>query len=227
MLPDGLIIGDSHCTALKAGCDAHGLQTDMLRFSGNFWHSGHVLFHAQHGVWVRGLPAMQAHILAMREKFGGRSLISRDIPVIASMGYHMGRIVPPFGMNGHVTAAEAFAADPDSSYASDALVDAYVAEFRAGHIRMAQRMARNSPMVMVVPPRLFPGSNYDRFTQVLSRRLASVGVRLFDPAQTLFADRQGLAADYITPDGVHGNDRYGAEVIGQMIAQGLIGKRAA
>ena len=45
--------------------------------------------------------------------------------------------------------------------------------------------------------------------------------------ETLFADRQGLAADYITPDGVHGNDRYGAEVIGQMIAQGLIGKRAA
>ncbi len=225
MLPDVLIIGDSHSTALLDGCKAHGLSVEIARFSGNFWHAGKLMFHGQHGIWVRGLPAMQAEILAIRERLGGRSLISRDIPVIASMGYHMGRFVPMFGLNGHVTSADAFAAEPNALYGSRALVEAYVEENRAYHIRMAQRMARNCQMVMVVPPRLQAGSNYDRFSASLSDRMRAAGVKLFDPAVALYGDSTGVPAGHLAEDGVHGNELYGREVIGQMLAQQLIGKR--
>lgn len=226
MLPDVIIIGDSHANAIAAGCAALGIRAELLRFSGNFWHSGHVMFHGQHGIWVRGLPDMQTGILQLRERLGGRSVLSRDVPVIACMGYHLGRIVPPFGFNGHVTGAAAFVADPAASYASQALTDAYVDAVRAGHIRMAQRMARHCALQVVVPPRLFAGSNYDRFADVITTRMRAAGVQVCDPSAALFAG-QGLPADYISADGVHGNERYGTEAVGLLIAQGALGKRAA
>ncbi len=209
-----------------AGCHAHRIRAELLQFSGNFWHAGHILYHAQHGIWIRGLTAMQTRILQLREQLGGRSIISRDVPVIAAMGYHLGRIVPPFGFNRHVTDADGFVGDTDSSYASQAMVEAYADAFRAGHIRMAQRMARHGNMLLVVPPRLFPGTNYDRFADAISRRMTAAGVRLFDPSAALFAG-SGLPADYVAEDGVHGNARYGAEAVGLMLGQGLLARRAA
>ena len=77
MLPDVVIIGDSHSSALLAGCEAHGLSAEVARFSGNLWHAGKLMFHGQHGIWPRGLPALQAQILAIRDRLGGRSLVSR------------------------------------------------------------------------------------------------------------------------------------------------------
>jgi len=227
MLPDAIIIGDSHSNALKAGCDAHGLTTEILRFSGNFWHSNHILFHAQHGIWVRGLPVQQKQILDLRERLGGLSIINAQVPVIAAMAYHLGRIVPPFGFNGHVTHAEKFAADPKALYASQALVDAYVEPLRDGHIRMARRMGRFGNMTLVVPPNMFAKSNYVTFADTLTRKLRAAGVRVFDPAADICPDGASVPADLMAADGVHGNDRYGAQVIGLMVQRGLIGRKAA
>ena len=226
MLPDVIIIGDSHSNAILAGCTAHGIRAEMARFSGNFWHAGHVHFNAQHGIWVRGLADLQKGILDLRERLGGRSLLSRDVPVIGCFAYHLGRIVPPFGFNNHVTDAAGFAADPQASYASRAMVEAAVEEARAGHIRLVQRMARHCDLTMVVPPDLFPASNYTRFSDAISRRIRAAGVRLCDPSAQLFAGK-GLGADYIYADGVHGNERYGTEAVGLMLAEGLLARRAA
>ncbi len=227
MLPDVIIIGDSHCNALQAGCAAHGLRVEMLRLSGNFWHAGHVFFHGRHGVWVKGLSAAQAQILAIRERLGGLSLISAEVPVIASMGYHLGRLVPPFGIHRHVTDAAGFAADQGSAYASQALVEATVDHYRGAHIRMAQRMSRHGNMVLVVPPRLYPGSSYDRFASAISARMRAAGVTLFDPSEALFAPDQGLPPELASGDGVHGNEAYGAAVVKRLLDQGSIRSRAA
>lgn len=227
MLPDAIIIGDSHSNSLAAGCAANGLRVEMLRLSGNFWHGGSVFYHGRHGVWTKGLAAAQAQILALREKLGGLSLISPDVPVIAAMGFHLGRIVPPFGINGHVTDAAAFAADPDASYASQAMVEAMAEHFRGPHIQMAARMSRHGNMVLVVPPRLYPGSNYDRFTAAIAGKMTASGVKLFDPSREMFGSEQGLPPEMAEADGVHGNDAYGARAIKLMLDQGLIAKRAA
>ena len=227
MLPDAILIGDSHSNALQAGCAAHGLRVEMLRLSGNFWHAGNVFFHGRHGVWVKGLAAAQSQILAMRERLGGLSLISPEVPVIAAMGYHLGRLVPPFGVNGHVTGAAGFAADPGSAYASQAMVEATVDHFRGAHIKMAARMNRHGNMVLVAPPRLFPGSNYDRFAQVIGAKMAAAGVRLLDPSAELFAPDQGLPPEMAADDGVHGNDAYGTAVVKLLLDRGLIARRAA
>ncbi|MDT8854185.1 hypothetical protein RNZ50_03870 [Paracoccaceae bacterium Fryx2] len=222
MLPDLLVIGDSHSDALADGCAAHGLRVEMLRFSGNIWHSGQVVFHAQHGIWVRGLPGMQKQVLALRERLGGRSVISADVPVLAAMGYHMGRIVPPFSANGHVTDAADFAADAGSAYVSRAMVGAYVDAFRANHVRLARRMSRHGNMTLVAPPHAFARRNFPAFAEALTGRMRAAGVRVFDPAPELCPPGAPLDADYLLPDGVHGNARYGAAVIGLLLQRGLI-----
>ena len=227
MLPDLLVIGDSHSNALLAGCRAHGLTAEMLRFSGNFWHSGHVVFHREHGIWVRRIAAQQQLVIDLRARLGGRSVIGPDVPILATMGYHLGRIVPPFGTNNHVSDAESFADDPTSHYASVALVDAYVEQTRASHIQLARRMSRHGNMTLVAPPKVFGRSNYHAVADAVSRRMRAAGVRLYDPSEDLFAGGEALASDYLSEDGVHGNDRYGAEVVGRLIAHGLIAKRAA
>ena len=227
MLPDAIIIGDSHSNALATGCAANGLRVEMLRLSGNFWHSGSVFFHGRHGVWTKGIAAAQAQILALRDRLGGLSLISPEVPVIAAMGFHLGRIVPPFGINGHVTDASAFAADPDAFYASTAMVDAMADHLRGPHIRMAARMSRHGNMVLVVPPRLFPGSNYDRFTAAIAAKMTAAGVKLFDPSREMFGSEQGLPPAMAEADGVHGNEAYGTAAIKLMLDQGLIARRAA
>jgi len=225
MLPDAIIIGDSHSNALEAGCAAHGLRVEMLRLSGNFWHSGAVFYHGRHGIWTRGLATAQAQILALRERLGGLSLISPEVPVIAAMGFHLGRIVPPFGVNGHVTDAATFDADPDAFYASQAMVDAMTEHFRGAHVRMAQRMSRHGNMLLVVPPRLYPGTSYDRFSAAIGARMRAAGVRLFDPSAELFGPDQALPVPMQTADLVHGNEAYGAAVVKLMLDQGLIARR--
>lgn len=227
MLPDAIIIGDSHSNALQAGCAAHGLRVEMLQLSGNFWHGGNVFYHRRHGVWVKGLAAVQAQILALRERLGGRSLINPEVPVIAAMGYHLGRLVPPFGIHGHLTNAAGFAADPDSAYASQAMVDATVDHYRGGHIGMARRMARHGNMVLVTPPRLFPGTSYDQFASAISARMTAAGVRVLDPSAELFGPDRGLPAAMAAADGVHGNEAYGGAVVKLLLDQGSIRSRAA
>ncbi len=227
MLPDVLVIGDSHTTALMAGCQAHGLQAEMLRFSGNFWHSGHVQFHPQHGVWVRRSKAMQQQIMDVRDRLGGRSLVSRDIPILGSMAFNLGRIVPPFGFNRHVTDAGSFAEDTESSYASQALVSAYVDATRGPQFLMVRRMARLASLTLVVPPKLRVRSNYATFSDTIAARLRASGVRLFDPSATLCNEGEALQAQYLAPDGLHGNTDYGSAVIGLMLSEGLIMRRGA
>lgn len=224
-LPDVLVIGDSHSDALFEGCAAHGLTAEMLRFSGNFWHAGRIVLHPEHGLWSRDLPGARMQIAALRERLGDRSVLSPDVPVIASLGYHLGRIVPPFAFAGHVTEARHFDADDRALHASSALVDAYVDAVRGPHLRMARRMARAALTVFVAPPDCQDRPAMRSFIGAVTRRLRAAGLSVHDPNEAMAPSGSVLDARYVTPDGVHGNAAYGASVVGRMLDLGLIPRR--
>ena len=222
-LPDLLILGDSHSTALAEGCAAHGIRAEVLGFSGNLWHAGHVALHRTQGLRVRG-AAMQARLMAMRDRLGGGPILRPDLPVLASVGFHLGRLVPPFGFHGHVAGAGEFEAGEDRLFASSALVAAYVAAFRAPHVRMLARMARLAPLAAVAPPPFYTAPNYPAIYEEVVRAIRAAGVALYDPRDD-WGGEAPLDPAWLAPDGVHGNAAYGASVIGHMIDRGLIGRR--
>ena len=218
---DLLIIGDSHSAAIKAGCDAVGLRNEMLLLSGNIWHERLVSLHPEHGIWVRG-KAWQQRILDIRARIGGRSLLSPELPVIASIGFHLGRIVPPFGFRGHVTGAAEFDADPDSLFASRAVVEAYARHWRLAHVRLLRRMSRLAPLVAVMPPNVYPLPNYPAFLDVMAAMIRAAGVTLYDPREDIGTRGKLLSRSYLGEDGVHGNARYGRELVEAMARRGMI-----
>jgi len=226
-LPDLIVLGDSHSNALVAGCLAHGLNVEMLRFSGNFWHSGQVRFNRQYGVWVRNSPPNQALVTDLYKRLGDRSFLSPDLPILGSFGFHLGRMVPRFAMNGHETDGPRFLANPDAQFASSALLSAFVAALRVDHFTTAQRLSRFGTLTMVAPPDVFGPSNYQSFRHEIVKQLRDAGTKVYDPNPDLSPTGQAILPDYITADGVHGNDAYGEKVIGMMLKRGLIKKRAA
>lgn len=219
--PDLLILGDSHSVALKAGCDALGLRAEMLSFSGNIWHQGLVSLHRNRGIVVRN-RGFQRRVSDLAARLGRGNVLSPDVPVLASFGFHLGRIVPPFGYNGHRADPVRFLEDGDSQFASQALVEAYARHYRQGHVRMLQRLARNIPTVAVAPPDFFGGINYPQFLATVKTMIREAGVRLFDPCAELFPGGAGMPPEMVAEDGVHGNAAYGARVIGLLLDRGLV-----
>lgn len=226
-LPDALIIGDSHSTALKAGCDANALRTEMLVVSGNFWHGSVIMHHPEHGLWAK-TAAQQQMIMSLKQKLGGGSVLRPDIPVIASIGFHLGRLVPPLSYQGHVTDGQGFMAEPDALFASSGLVSAYVNYYRGYLLRLLQKMATRAPLIVVAPPDVVDHSTFRSARTALIDMMRNGGVRVFDPCEAEpFASMRPLPPAYRSDDNVHGNDRYGAEVIAAMLSEGAAAMQAA
>jgi hypothetical protein len=225
-LPDLLILGDSHTAALKAGCDAHGLRAEVLGFSGNLWHAGLIFLNRAHDLRVRG-PAMQARIKAVEDKLGGGSVLRPDLPVLASVGFHLGRLVPPFGFGNHTTEKEAFEAAEDRLYASSALVADYAQHFRGAHQRFLRRLSRLVPLTVVAPPHFYTAPNYAAFYGYLADAIRATGVRFCDPREAWGGAAAPLGAEFLSADGVHGNGAYGERIVGHMLGRGMIARRAA
>lgn len=223
-LPDLLIVGDSHSTALAEGAAAHGLSFEHLRLSGNYWHNGEVQFSSDHGFTARRRFA-QNEIARIRQALGGRRLIDPDLPVLATFGWHLGRMVPPFMLLGHVADHPAFDANPAAHFVSSAYLSAYAEARRDRLWRLAQRVARVAPLVMVAPP--LPGNDgtMRAFRDTISAALRRKGVTVVDPAIELLGGDGTLPEKWQTADRVHGNGAYGAALIGQMLDQGLVRRR--
>lgn len=224
--PDLIVLGDSHSVALKLGCDAQGLRSEMLSFSGNIWHAGQVFIHRKQGLWVFG-KRQQARVADMRKRLGGLPILSKDVPVVASVGFHMGRLVPPFGIGRVQTDPARFDADEAAQFASSGLVAAYVAHYRAAQLTLLQQIAKRAPVVVVGPPNIFRSSNYAAFYDGIAGLIRGAGLALFDPRDLVGGRDVPFPDALLAADGKHGNADYGAAVIGQMLAQGLIPRRAA
>jgi hypothetical protein len=222
--PDIMILGDSHSIALQTGCQANGMKVAMLSFSGNLWHQGLIGLHRTTGIRVRGRGGWQRRVTDLAAALGRANVLSPEVPVLASFGFQLGRIVPPFGFNGHRADPEEFLAEPAAQFASRALVEAYALHFRQAHLMMLHRLSRLVPVVAVFPPLVFASGNYASFVALMKAKIAETGVPWFDPCATLFPGAPAVPEDYLAADGVHGNARYGAEAIGRMIDLGLIAR---
>lgn len=218
--PDVLVIGDSHSAAIKAGCDANALRAEILAISGNFWHVGAVVPHPAHGLWAK-MAAPRQMILAMKERMGGGSVFLPDVPVIASIGFHLGRLAPPLMFKGNVTDPDEFRSDPESLFVSSGFVEAYAAHYRKDLLALLQTMAAQVPLVVVAPPDMDDRPGLRAVRSALIRIYRKAGIHVFDPCEHAPFDKLSpLPPEYLSADKVHGNARYGREVIAALLQEG-------
>jgi hypothetical protein len=222
MQPDVIIIGDSHTAALRDGCVALGLNVGLLYVSGNHWHAGCADFHPVAGLHFARRPVLQRRVADLRAAIGGGSLFGRRVPVIASFGYHLGRLVPPFVGWGHTADAGEFALRSDALFASHGLVAATVAHYRNKHIDILTRAAGLCDLTVVAPPMVQADATAHAFACHITQRLQGMGVRVHDPRGGRAYDGVTLDEGLLSADRVHGNAGYGTRVMRALLAQGLI-----
>lgn len=99
--------------------------------------------------------------------------------------FFAGRIVPPFGFHGHVTGAAEFEADPDSLFASRAVVEVCARHWRLAHVRLLRRMSQLAPLVAVMAPNVYSVPNYPAFIDVMAAMIRAAGVTLCDPREDI------------------------------------------
>ncbi len=220
MTPELLILGDSHSIALKEGADLLGIRAEALHFSGSQWHDLKFSY-GTHGFEPRGVRAGVQQMRALREKLGVTDVFGMGIPVISTLGFHLGRLVPPFGWNDHRVFEPGKPMD-SGLIASTRFAEDYVALYRARHIRTARRLARNAKLVIVAPPPAFDRPNYDAIRGIVTRQLQAAGVTVYDPKDDLLPKGGTLPAELLMPDGVHATAECGAMILQAMAERGLL-----
>lgn len=224
MQPDVIIIGDSHTAALRAGCEALGLQAALLYVSGNHWHTGCAELHPEFGLHFPNRPVLQHRLRQVRRVLPGGALFTRDVPVIASFGYHLGRLVPPFTGWGHTTDAKDFAQRDDALHASTGLMAAYIGHYRDKHFGILAHAATLCDLTVVAPPMVQADATAHAFACHITARLIAMGVQVHDARKGQAYKGVTLAHDLLSEDGVHGNAAYGTGVIRKLLQKGLIRK---
>lgn len=226
MAPDLIVLGDSHPIALKAGADLLGLRAEGLHFSGSRWHDGHFV-HGADGFEPRGVRSGMLQLRSLREKLGVRDVLALGVPVVSTIGFHLGRLVPPFGWHGHKVQATEEAPITEGLTASRALAEEYVAHYRGRHIRVARRIARKAPLIVVAPPPAFQRSNYDVFRQIITEQMTRAGITVYDMRQDLLPEGGILPPDLLEADGTHATAQCGAMVLTALIERGMLRVKSA
>lgn len=214
--PDLLILGDSHTAALVEGARAMGLRVGHLYLSGNFWHAGLVVGHPQRGLTGTKRKIAMA-INQVRIDAGLVSLFTPDLPVVASFGYHLGRMAPVFGIAGHV-------ADPDAAghFVSEGFMAAYVRAARAPLIDALVAGSARAPVTVVAPPVLQPDPTAMAMARAITAHLRAGGVQVIDPRDAMGVAGEPLPEGLRSDDSVHGNAAYGLSVMQNLATAGLI-----
>lgn len=221
MKPDVLVIGDSHAGPLALGCQSLGLEVEHISFSGRNWHEGNIIPHKEHGIWVKKRRWAQKIFLDLKERLGVSNLSQSGLPVLGSFGFHMGRLVPPFGWNGHVSPTPQETMPDNTLHASSGFLRDYIDFYRSPHFRLARDFAAGSKLALIAPPHAFERDNYAAFRHEITRRLSGVGARVYDPNEDFLDPKTGLMrADLMAGDNVHGNEEYGRQLIAKLIERG-------
>jgi hypothetical protein len=223
---DYIILGDSHTKALKEGFDANGLRAEVLTFSGNLWHAGHIVPDERHGI-SSGMALVRQLVAAMEDRIGA-TMLTAGVPVIASVGYHLGRLAPPYSFRGHVANRADFTADEQSLFTSQGFLRAYVRHHRHFLVKLLRRLNRAAPVLVVAPPDVRAAPNYAVMRTMITELIRESSIAVHDPGETgRFAAMRPLGEDYLAEDRVHGNARYGAELVAELLARGAIPQAAA
>lgn len=223
MKPDVLVIGDSHAAPLAWGCEALGLKVEHISFSGRNWHEGNIFPHPEHGIWVMKRRWAQKIFTDLKETLGVDNLAQSGMPVLGSFGYHMGRLVPPFGWHDHVSPAPGEEMPQSALHASSGFVTDYVHAFRNQHFRLAREFAKGSKLALIAPPPAFDRPNYEAFRSEITRRLKGEGAKVYDPKEDFLDPKTGLMqAELLAGDNVHGNEEYGRQLVAKLIERGYL-----
>ena len=220
MKPDLLIIGDSHSAALRAGCEQLRISCLTAGFSGGSWHKGQISHDDELGItfdrkWGR------KRLDGIRAELGTKHLARADIPVLFSAGFHLGRLVPAFGWNGHKVFRSDLEMPEDRMAVSAGFMREYLCAFRSAQIDIIEAFARDTSVTVVAPP---PSDreNFLEFGEGIVEEMEGRGLRVYDPRQD-FADENGrLPEDLLEADQAHGNARYGQLVVERLIELGLL-----
>lgn len=212
--PDLLIIGDSHALALHEGCKILGLTAACLSFSGNLWHRRLIVPNARHGIWVKRHKPSQQRVVALPQTLGVQNILDAGCPVVASFGFHLGRLAPPFGWHGHVVFDGGdVRADADALTVSRGFARAYVDAHRDHAFAMIRRMNKRAKLTLVAPPLGEIGPNARMLRALIGDRIRGLGCKFYDPAELVAKGQDALDPSLLMEDGAHGTPQYGARVI--------------
>ncbi|MEF3048249.1 hypothetical protein [Pseudotabrizicola sp. L79] len=226
MRPDLLIVGDSHCGALQEAAVASGLNSKMLFLSGNLWHENRMRPHPTQGLSVPHRPALNRRIAAFAAE-AQSSVFPKDIPVLASIGYHLGRLVPPFARHGHSPDPTHAATEDAALFTSDAFLTGYIFHHRSSLFRLLRLASQDARLLVIAPPMIQTDPVALHVAARITRILRDNGIAVFDPREEPDWADAPLPEHLRAPDGVHGNPAYGAEVLSRLFDRNLIRMAAA
>ncbi|WP_158967171.1 hypothetical protein [Chachezhania sediminis] len=221
MAIDLIIVGDSHGRALSEGARRLGLNVREVTFSGNYWHNGRFQYR-RYGFRVVRVGQAQQQLADLQQELGVADIMTAGLPVLTTMGFHLGRLVPPIGWYGHSSNPDDLETDPGARFLSADFLCDYVDFYRAKHLQCASRMSRAGKLIVVAPPVLFERPNYAIVRDHIKQRLIEAGVELYEPMENLPCIDGVLAPELVAPDGTHGNGDYGRLVVEGMQTQGLL-----
>jgi hypothetical protein len=210
--PAMLIFGDSHTAALDLGARLERIETGLLYLSGNIWHAGLMQVHPNLGLDQPGSRYVRRRVTDARDAMKGQ-LFRKAEPVLASAGYHLGRLLPPMTHHGHTSDTETFTADPDAAFMSAAVFEAMITLRRRSVWRVLKHISTQCDLTVVAPPILSEDPMQAMAARLITRRLRALGLSVFDPREIDGPLGQVLPDAWRAEDGVHGNAAYGQAVI--------------
>lgn len=215
---DFLILGDSHAIALTNGAEKLGYRVGTLQFSGAGWHDRRFVI-GSNGIEVKGVPAASKSLAALREALGIEDVFGSGLPVLSTVGFHLGRLVPPLSWNKHRAYVPGESYAPEEKVISSAFLQDYVMDARARHFRLARRLQRmDVPLTIIAPPRTEDRRNFEPVRQLIIDQYREIGVNVYDPQEDIVDPKTGLLPKALMEDdGQHGTTDYGAQVIENLI----------
>lgn len=221
MRPDLLIVGDSHTAALQEAAIARGLNAQMLYISGNLWHENKMRPHPTQGLATPHRKGLNRRISDFCAE-AGTSAFPKDIPVLASIGYHLGRLVPPFVRHGHTPDPDHAAETEDALFVSDAFLLGYIFHHRSSLFRLLRLASQDANLLVIAPPIIQTDPAALAIGARITRILRENGIPVFDPREEPDWAGKPLPEALRAPDGVHGNTAYGAEILSRIFDRDLI-----
>ncbi|MCA0045124.1 hypothetical protein [Celeribacter litoreus] len=220
---DFLILGDSHTLALMNGAEKLGYRVATIQFSGAGWHDKRFVI-GNNGFEIRAVPAAKKRLDALRAELGVKDVFASGLPVLSTVGFHLGRLTAPIGWNKHRVFQEDLVYEDDQNFMSKSMLRDIVVDGRARHFRLARRLIRQKvPLTIVAPPRVARATNADMSRNIVIEHYRELGVSAYDPQQDIFDKSTGLCPpSYILADGHHGSTAYGAKVIEKLIKRKLL-----
>ncbi|SOC06488.1 hypothetical protein [Rhodobacter maris] len=222
MTPEVLLIGDSHTIALEDGAKALGIATEAFRIGGAGWHEGKFAWGSD-GIVPRASPMGRNAIEAIRARHGVTNILHLGVPVLTTVGFHLGSLTRGLRWNNHVVLGSDGVAPEQGILVTESFLTRYIQSLRTQHLRVLRRMAREAQVIVVPPPPLGLDLNGRSARAIVISLMQKAGLTIFDPMQELLSGETDLPDRFFdAEDPNHANAAFGKLVMETLRARGLI-----